>query len=89
MPSCRVRPRGRSLASMFLVLGICLALLPAPMMGQTFYGSIVGAVTDATGAVVEGAKVTLTNIGTGGSRTASEATFGRSRIRRLWYIRPA
>ena len=45
-------------------------------MSQTFYGSIVGMVTDPTGAAIEGAKVTLTNIGTGGTRTAMTVTDG-------------
>ena len=37
--------------------------------GQTFYGSIVGTVTDATSALMPGAKVTLTNLGTSQTRS--------------------
>ncbi|HZT39309.1 MAG TPA: carboxypeptidase-like regulatory domain-containing protein, partial [Bryobacteraceae bacterium] len=36
--------------------------------GQTFYGSIVGAVSDPTGGFVPQANVTLTNLGTGERR---------------------
>src|SRR5579862_9286780 len=35
-----------------------------PLKAQSFYGSIVGAVTDNSGAIVPGAKVTATNSGT-------------------------
>ena len=48
----------------------CLFLLSVPKaIGQTFYGSIVGTVTDSTGAVVPGTNVTLTNLGTTEKRT--------------------
>src|SRR5579884_1246666 len=36
-----------------------------PLFGQAFYGSVVGAVTDQSGAALRGATVTLTNTGTG------------------------
>ncbi|MCS6952252.1 MAG: TonB-dependent receptor, partial [Bryobacteraceae bacterium] len=39
-------------------------LLAAPVAAQTFYGSVVGTVTDPTGAVVPEVNVVLTNIGT-------------------------
>lgn len=38
------------------------------LQGQSTYGSISGSVTDATGAAVAGAQVTLTNVGTGEKR---------------------
>jgi len=46
--------------------------ISSPLRAQTFYGSIVGTVTDNTGAVVPGAAVTITNLGT--SETKSEQT---------------
>ena len=50
---------------------IALALLvgaSTSLSGQTVYGSIVGTVTDASGAAIAGAAVTLTNLGTNESR---------------------
>ena len=43
----------------------CLALASLAAMAQTTTGSIVGTVTDKTGAVVPGAALTVTNIDTG------------------------
>jgi len=52
-----------------LLFGLCFALsfLPAIISAQTTIstGSIVGTVTDPSGAVVPGAKVTISNRGTG------------------------
>ncbi len=54
----------------------CLALIillftPALLFGQTEKGAIVGAVTDSTGAVVQGAAVMITNLGTNTSQTVT------------------
>ncbi|MBI3682242.1 MAG: TonB-dependent receptor [Acidobacteria bacterium] len=51
-------------------LAVCSAwlMLTATSFGQTFYGSIVGAVTDASGSAVPQAGVTLTNLGTADRR---------------------
>src|SRR5260370_28171237 len=48
------------------VIFCCAALLLFchAAVSQTFYGSIVGTVTDTSGAVIPGAKVTVTNLGT-------------------------
>jgi hypothetical protein len=49
----------------FLVFGV-LALVSLPVFGQaTAAGSLTGTVTDATGAVVPGAAVVVTNAATG------------------------
>jgi hypothetical protein len=44
----------------------CLAagLLVAPVTGQSFYGSLIGAVKDAQGAVIPGATIVVVNVGT-------------------------
>jgi hypothetical protein len=50
----------------FLVAGllvIALALPTVDTFGQAVYGSIIGTVTDSTGAVVPKAKVTITDVG--------------------------
>ena len=60
-----------------LVLAIlAMFLLALPLRAQSFYGSIVGAVTDSTGAVVPGATVTITNIGTNDKHTAQSNASG-------------
>jgi hypothetical protein len=56
-------------ASGLLVMAY-LAAMSVPIWGQSFYGSVVGTVSDATGAVIPGASVTLINIGTNEKRSA-------------------
>jgi hypothetical protein len=56
----------RALAFSLLLLGIC-----GTAAGQTITGSITGTVTDPTGAVAPGAKVTATNVATNLAYTAS------------------
>jgi len=47
---------------------VLLALFSAPLLAQTFRGSINGTVTDSSGAVVAGAKVTATDTATSAVR---------------------
>jgi len=50
-------------------------LLASPLHAQTTYGSILGTVTDASGAAVPGATVTVSNLGTSEARKVqSDAT---------------
>jgi len=51
------------------LLGLAL-LAPRIAAAQAVTGTILGTVTDSTGAVIAGAKVTVTNVDTGLSRTA-------------------
>jgi hypothetical protein len=57
-----------------LVCGI--AILNVPTLSQTFYGSIVGSVTDTSGGAMQGAAVTVTNRGTAEVRKAQSGTDG-------------
>src|SRR4051812_3867960 len=54
MPSCKV----------LLALAAVIGTLVGPARGQTFYGSVVGIVTDASGSPVPDTAVTVTNTGT-------------------------
>src|SRR5665213_3843977 len=47
------------------LLAILVAPANAPLFAQAFYGSVVGTVTDQSGASLRGANVSLTNAGTG------------------------
>src|SRR6516164_4569290 len=72
-----MRLDGRS-ACLFSLLLLLLTVLP--LQAQTFYGSVLGTITDSTGAVVPRAVVTLTNDGTSERRTASSDASGNYRF---------
>src|SRR5271163_4275441 len=55
---------------------VFVLLAAASLAAQTFRGTILGSVTDAQGAVVAGAKVTVKNAGTGLERTAETSADG-------------
>jgi len=74
----------RRLVALRSTLACCL-LLPAagPLLAQSTFGSILGTVRDTSGAVVEGAQVTLVNSGTSASRVLvsdSAGSFGFKNI---------
>jgi len=63
----------RCIRPIFLLL---LAIANLPSFGQTSFGSIVGTVTDPSGAAIGGATVELTNSGTSERRTATTESSG-------------
>jgi hypothetical protein len=69
---------GLRLSSSFLVtmMVMVLVLYSSPASAQTFYGSVVGTVTDSSHAAVAGAAVTITNVGTNDKRTATTDASG-------------
>jgi hypothetical protein len=61
--------RSSHVAVTLIVLILVVLLGSVPLMAQTSTGRILGTVTDATGAVVKGATVTITDASRGTSRT--------------------
>src|SRR5215831_262797 len=57
------------------ILGFVL-LAVGTLSAQTFRGTILGTVTDTTGAVIGGAKVTVRNTGTGQERSTTTSADG-------------
>src|SRR5437867_687302 len=65
------RRRSLMLGRCSVLVALCLflaLLLAAPLSSQTFYGSVIGTVTDPSGARIPGATLTLVNAGTGERR---------------------
>jgi hypothetical protein len=58
------------------LLVVFVLLSTALLVGQTFRGTILGTVTDPSGAVVGGATVKVRNVGTGQERTATTSADG-------------
>src|SRR5437763_4386232 len=65
--------RSRTILIFTLLAGL---LATASLSAQTFRGTILGTVTDASGAVLPGAKVTVKNTGTGLERTTETSADG-------------
>src|SRR5881398_589449 len=63
-----------SLAVSALLLVLCLSV--PPLQAQVDTGSILGTITDASGAAISGAKVTLTNEGTSAALSTTTAPDG-------------
>ncbi|HEV2380064.1 MAG TPA: TonB-dependent receptor [Terriglobia bacterium] len=59
---------------------VFLVMLSNQAKAQVLYGSVSGSVTDASGAVIPGAKVTLTNDSTGLARTDTTDSAGLYRL---------
>jgi hypothetical protein len=75
--SCRKLLAGLAILLTSMVM---FALLSSPLEAQSFYGSIVGTVTDPSGAIIPSATVTVTNIGTNDKRTALTDAAGNYRF---------
>ncbi|MBV8904072.1 MAG: carboxypeptidase regulatory-like domain-containing protein, partial [Acidobacteriia bacterium] len=69
-------PRSSSFFAKWFLVAACAIRLP----GQTFYGSIVGEVKDASEAPIAGATITVTNTGTSERRTGASDTNGNYRF---------
>jgi hypothetical protein len=76
-----VQPRFTK-SALFTLLVMLLAF-PLGMRAQTYYGTIVGNVTDATGAAVPGAKITVRNVGTNSTYTATSSGHGSYSVAQL------
>jgi hypothetical protein len=72
------KPSNRLLFVLAIALFCCLALtlLSSPLAAQTTFGSISGTVTDASGAAVSGAQVTLTSAATSAKQTFTTGADG-------------
>jgi hypothetical protein len=72
----------RASLSLFALLAL-LALIAAPTAAQTFKATVVGDITDANGAAVPGATVTITDAATGQSQSATTNSDGSYTIQQL------
>ena len=68
-------PRGSRLLPLLLA-GLILMAAPSALFAQAVTGTLLGTVTDSTGAVIAGAKVTVTNQNTGFTRTVKTDAIG-------------
>jgi hypothetical protein len=75
----RVRNEMR-LSFLATLFGLFALLLPAASFGQVTTTNMIGTVTDASGATVPGAQVTVTNTGTGYSRNVQSGAQGEYRL---------
>jgi Carboxypeptidase regulatory-like domain len=71
------RSRGLHIAPVIEAIGALTLLSCSVASGQTFQGTLVGAVTDSSEGVVAGANVTVTNLGTGDVRKMATDPMGR------------
>jgi hypothetical protein len=76
-----LRNRSRSLLCALLLVGVLM--LPAAVFGQAYFGTVSGELTDATGAVVQGAKVVLTDQQKGFMFTTTSDGSGRYLFRSI------
>lgn len=65
-----------NLISRLAVVLLVLGMMTLPVMAQSSYGSVVGTITDSTGAAVPGAAVVLVNAGTSERRSMDTDSSG-------------
>jgi hypothetical protein len=70
-------------AILFTLLAALTILSPCSSRAQVLYGTLIGNVTDASGAAVVGATVVATNMGTGIAKTITTDNSGTYRISNL------
>jgi Carboxypeptidase regulatory-like domain/TonB dependent receptor len=73
-------PSRAASAAIIAALALAALCVPAVVIAQVLYGSLVGNVTDETGAAVPGATVTITNRDTGTTRDAVTDATGAYRF---------
>src|SRR2546430_4576807 len=71
----RARHRVSPLLAMVLVFA-AVATLSTPAFAQVTFGTVVGTVVDSSGAVLSGATVKLTNLGTNETRSVQTGSSG-------------
>ncbi len=76
-----LRNCSRSLLCALLL--VTVLMLPAAVFGQAYFGTVSGELTDATGAVVQGAKVVLTDQQKGFTFYTTSDTSGRYLFRSI------
>ena len=75
------RPCSIVIVGALVLLALCGP--PSPLGAQVLYGSLVGNVTDETGAAIPGATVTITHRQTGASRDAVTDGTGAYRLEEI------
>jgi hypothetical protein len=65
------------------VIALCFLLFPALVTAQSVSGELVGTIYDATGAIVAGASVIATNVGTGVQTSTVSSSAGQYRLGNL------
>ena len=74
------RVRSRRVLFAFLCVGLLTMWAPQSAQAQVLYGTLLGNVTDSTGAAITGATVVATNSGTGIAKTATTDNTGSYRL---------
>src|SRR5579864_5200285 len=73
----------RMIMRLRMILAAFVVLLTTALVAQTFRGTILGTVTDASGAVVSGASVKVHNVNTGLDRTTQTSADGSYTVSEL------